>query len=332
MTSHRLVGVTLAEDAPRLCAAAPSAGLVCVEGDGLAALLAPARRPMAAWLQTRKAAMGDVLGFQKLLEALSAAGPVLPASHGSALVAPTDAAALLSAHSKALRRDLADYGARVQFQVEVRWEPTKAMAALKADGRMAGLNVALAHCDRQAFGVALQAFMESEKMRLAAEFQGRLSDVAREIVGLPLADDAAILNVAALIERSDERLLDKAVEAIDAAMPEALAIRYLGPLPAVSFASIVIAEQDKGALGLSQKRLGIGKGATAAETTAAYRNAMRQVHPDVAGALASADATADLAAAYAVALKAAAAPRTARGAPLLLDIRREGEGQTRGAA
>ncbi|MGL4241043.1 MAG: GvpL/GvpF family gas vesicle protein, partial [Beijerinckiaceae bacterium] len=192
--------------------------------------------------------------------------------------------------------------------------------------RLSGIDTALAARDRQALGAALQAMMEAERARLATEFRARLAIVSVDVAGLPLADERAVLNAAVLIDRDKESELDRAVEAIDATLPDVFAIRYLGPLPAVSFASIFIGQQDAGALKLSLGRLGVDERMSGEQIATAYRAAVRAVHPDVAGAQASADATADLAKAYAVAIRAAAAPRTAKGVPLLLDIRREGEG------
>ncbi len=325
MSALRLVGVTKVADAPRMRAAACT-DISVVEATGLAAILAPASKPIVAWLRTRKAAMEEMLAFQRLLESLSAVGPILPAAYGSTFVSQDDARALLRVYRPQLVRDLADFGGKAQFQIDVRWDPARAMAAFMADGRLVGLDRTLAQGDRRAFGAVLQALMEAERQRMGADFRARLAAASQDLVLLPLADETAILNVAALIERTGEAELDAAVKAIDASMPEALTIRYLGPLPALSFASIVVSEQDTGELALSLRRLGVPPDATEEAITAAYRRAMRDAHPDTAGAAASTDAAAALAAAYAIALKAATAPRTAKGAPLLLDICREGEG------
>jgi DnaJ-domain-containing protein 1 len=335
MSSYRLVGVTRPADAKRLLNASSAsrfAELTVVEAHGLAAVLTPARKPLAAWLQTRKAEMNGLLAFQKLLEAISADAPILPAAYGSALIETDQALALLTAHVGPLKDELEAYGSLVQFQIEVRWDPIKAMAVLKSDGRLAGLDFALANRDRAVFGSALQALMEAERHRLGSGFQAQLAAVARDTVRLPHADEAMLLNVAALIARIDEPALDKAVEAIDASMPDVLSIRYVGPLPAVSFANITIIEPEQGQLRKAHAILGTSGDASIDAVKQAFRLAMRQAHPDADGAQASSDAAANLAKAHALAIKAALAPRTAKGSPLLLDIRREGDATARNAA
>ncbi len=329
MSTHRLIGVT---DAAGAAEARKHAGLHIAEHGELAAILKPATKPLAAWLQTRKAEMSGLLEFQKLLEQLSSSIAILPAAYGSEFVSPADATALLAVHGAEISDSLASYGRLAQFQIEVRWEPAAAMARLKADGRLAGLDVALAGRDRKAFGEALQALMEAERLRMATGFAETLRDAAREVIRLPLADETTLLNAAALIAREDERKLDAAVERIDATMPDALKIRYIGPLPAVSFATITICTPDAARLSAARKRLGVDADALPNDVRARHRIAIKAAHPDTAGAIADADAAADLGKAYALALRAALAPRTAKGAPLLLDIRREGDGTARNAA
>jgi hypothetical protein len=327
MSTHRLVAVT---DIDHIGLAA-AAGLAAVEAHGLVALLLPARKPLAAWLQTRKAEMSGLLAFQRLLESLSAKGPMLPAAYGSALITAEDAEALLVANAAEIGDAFETFGGLLQFQVEVRWDAAKAMVRFKQDGLFSGLDAALATRDRQAFGAAVQALMEVERQRLALGFVELLGSAALDLVRLPLADEAMVLNAAALIARSGEPALDRAVEAIDATMPEALTIRQLGPLPAVSFATIAIVEPDAGKLAAARHALGVSAEARPHTVKMHYRMAMREAHPD-AGATAASDAAAALAQAHALALRAAMAPRSTAGKPLLLDIRREGDSTARQAA
>jgi hypothetical protein len=257
---------------------------------------------------------------------------VLPAAYGSALMTPDEARALLAAHADELRESFETYGSLVQFQVEARWNPEKAMSRFKQDGLFSGLDVALAGRDRRTFGSAVQALMEAERQRLALSFADMLRSSSRDVVRLPLADENMVLNAAALISREEESVLDRAVEAIDATLPDALSIRYLGPLPAVSFATITVVEPEKARLADARAVLGVTSASNAEEIKERYRFAIRKAHPDGRDAAAATDAAAALSRAHALALRAALAPRNARGQPLLLDVRREGDATARNAA
>jgi Gas vesicle synthesis protein GvpL/GvpF len=335
MSTHRLIGVVRPDQAAKMLATnqtVMAANVVAVESLGLTALLLPDRKPLVAWLQSRKSQMGALLTFEKLLEAISADSAVLPAACGSARIAPEQALALLTTHAAALTEALETYGALVQFQIQVRWDAVKAMAYLKNEGRLEGLDLSLANRDRKAFGLSLQLLMETERKRIGDNLYATLGRASRDSVRLPLDNETMVLNAAALITRDGEATLDHAVEAIDATIPDVFSIRYIGPLPAVSFANISITEPETGALAKAHVKLGTHHHASVEDIKTAYRHAIRQVHPDTGGLKASADAAADLAKASKLAMQAASAPRTAAGTPLLLDIRREGEGVHTGQA
>jgi Gas vesicle synthesis protein GvpL/GvpF len=337
MSTHRLVGVVRPDQAEKILATNQTviaANIISVEALGLTALLLPDRKPLAAWLQTRKSQMNALLTFEKLLETISTDCAVLPAACGSARIAPDQALALLTAHANSLMEALETYGSLVQFQIQVRWDAAKAMAHLKKTGRLDSLDLSLATRDRKAFGLSLQMIMETERKRIGEELQNILASASRDHVRLPLDDETMVLNAAALISRDGESALDQAVEAIDSMIPDVFSIRYAGPLPAVSFANITITEPETGSLAKAHVKLGTHQSASVEDIKSAFRNAIRQVHPDTGGKTASADAAAELAKANKLAIRAAIAPCTSAGVPLLLDIRREGEntGQTRTAA
>jgi hypothetical protein len=321
MSSHRLIGVATRDDAPRLLSlpAFAAARIESVEALGMAALLLPDAAPRLPWLKTRKAEMGGLLAFQKLLEATVGVAPLLPAAFGSERIDPFQALALLTAHARAISEALAETGGHVQFQIEVSWNPQTALGRLKADGAFDSLRTV----DRRALGLAVQTRMEAERSVLGDRFFGLLSGAGRDTLRLPLAGEKMLLNAAVLIDRAGEPALDAAVTAIDAALPD-LSVRYLGPLPAVSFASIAILSPSEGSLARARVVLGVAADAAPDAIKRAYREAMRIAHPDHGGSD-HGEAAAALSAAHALAARAAVAPRSATGRPLLLDIRREGD-------
>jgi hypothetical protein len=326
MTTHRLLGVTRPDYSAGLMAlpVLANAGLRIVEALGFAALIVPDKKPMAAWLQTRKAEMNGLLHHQQQLEAIAVAAPVIPSAYGSERLTPEQTLALLTLHARDIGTSLEAFGALRQFQIEMRWKPEAAMVHGRAQGWFNGIDPALAKTNRKAFGEAVQKVMEEARLALGLEARAMLETVASDIVSLPLADEAMVLNAAVVIDPAKEIWLDKAVETIDALMPD-LAIRYQGPLPAVSFASIAVQSPQQGLINRAEVLLGRGLADGRDAIKSAYRDAMKSAHADVTGANANTDKAAALARAQALLLKAADAPRGARGVPLLLDIRREGE-------
>ena len=79
--SHRLIGITRPEVAARLEASGGLAGatrLSFVTSLGLAAVLAPMPKP-GFFLFQRQRALRELVELQRILEALAAVGPLLPA-------------------------------------------------------------------------------------------------------------------------------------------------------------------------------------------------------------------------------------------------------------
>lgn len=281
--NFRIVGIVPPEAVRRVmsdCVVLREAGGQVVEALGLAAVLVPATVPVVSWLRTRKAALEDMLAFQRLLENISAHCPILPAAWGSALVTPQQMLGLLVTEPRVLTEALATYGALVQFQVGVSWNPEKVLAFHRCD---AGLNEArelgLAG-NRLAMGRSVQAFMETRRIALGSAFILHLSAASRDIIRLPVADETAILNAVALIDRSEETALDRAVDAIDATMSDALKIRYTGPLPALSFASLMVERPDADKLEKARMILGVSGDADAGSLQKTYYSLMKAVHTD----------------------------------------------------
>jgi Gas vesicle synthesis protein GvpL/GvpF len=316
--SFRIIGIVTPEAARRVmrdCVLLREAGGQVVE----------AKVTVASWLRTRKAALEDMLAFQRLLEDISAHCPILPAAWGSALVTPHQILGLLVTEPRVLNEALATYGALVQFQVGVSWNPEKVLAAYRGD---TGLNEArelgLAG-NKLAMGRFIQAFMETRRMALGTAFAAHLSAASRDLIRLPVADETDVLNAVALIDRSGEATLDKAVEAIDSTMSDALKIRYTGPLPALSFASLMVERPDTDKLAQARMVLGVSGDADAGSLQKIYYAMVKAVHTD------RSDETSmppDLAESYRLLRRVAEASARqpgSSGLPLLASIRRDGE-------
>jgi hypothetical protein len=142
----------------------------------------------------------------------------------------------------------------VQFQVTVRWMADRAPAA---------------------FGVQDQTALAAG---LRARIADRLAATGAETVGLPVAADV-LSNTAVLITRAQEAAFDAAVEDVDAIWTEGFAIRVIGPLPAVSFASLAIERVERNAIRAAQAAFGLTAAFDAAELKAARRTILMGAEP-----------------------------------------------------
>jgi hypothetical protein len=281
MSTYRLIGITTPQAADKLNATgAALAGtpLHVARYPGMAALLVKAEK--AGIFTTRKAALEQVLLFQRQLEAAQVAGPVVPAAFANPLLDDTEALRVMAVGHARLSGALEMFAGVKQYQITVSWNPPIAIAhcATQADFQAA---LAAAGDDAASRGAAIKALMEGARARLGAAAVEKLRSASSQLMQEPLGSETMVLNVVVLVETAREHLFDAALEDVDASFPD-LAIKQLGPLPPVSFASITI-ERPK-PQDIAKAKLTLNIDAVEAEALkSAYRNAMKLAHPDMAG-------------------------------------------------
>jgi hypothetical protein len=193
-----------------------------VAADRYAAVVAPAAFDPTAIRKTRDlrgAVARAALARQRALEALMAAGPLLPVAPGTS--APSDVSGFLAENDGLLARGFRRVGNGVQYQVTIAWDVARAAARFGA------------HSPREADSLAGIA------RELADEAESSLEAISRDAIRLP-ADEAGLLNMALLVGPEQVADLEAALERIDAIWPEGLRIRLVGPGPCVSFALLKV--------------------------------------------------------------------------------------------
>jgi hypothetical protein len=249
-----LLGITRPDTARLIMAESGSVAgemIKSVEAQGLAALLVPKpRRAVMAFLAPKNE-VKDQLIHQRLLESASQYGAIIPAASNMNVEDEWEALGLIVASQARFSGLLETMSDKVQFEIHI----TLDKAGMKAD--------ALAEVQRHNF------YTQSTSLLGAASFDHIL---------LPVAGNDDLLKAIVLIERSGEAALDQAVAAIDALLPDRLTIHYKGPLPALSFASIVLERPDHQELIKARTLLNVQDGADSEDVTAAYHSFVRQQH------------------------------------------------------
>ncbi len=254
-------------------------GVDAVHALGLAVLFGPP--PKKSLFQNGKVReLRQLVAFEQVLETLLRHGHVLPIAPGSVMDDEEDALAFLAANVSQLRNALNSYGGKVQFQVTIEWDPIKALERAKNRDDFGDIRRLAERDDRKALGRAVQRAMETERAALAERYAGMITAAAEDVIRLPVANAAGVVNLVAMIEHADEIRLDRAVEAVDASWPDALTIKYAGPLPALSFAGVRVERPDPGAIVAASARLGVTTDADPDDLRDAYRTAMKRAHPD----------------------------------------------------
>ncbi len=261
-----------------------------VEALGVAALVGPpAKLPFLQRGKVRE--LRRLLDFEQTLEAILPHGPLLAASPGACLRDARDALGFIAANITSLRGALNAYGDKLQFQVSIAWDPVAALAEARRRDDFGAIRRLAERDDRKALGRAIQSAMEAERAARGDRYAGMLAAAALDLIRLPLESADAVLNAAVMVDRAGEARLDRALEAIDASWAQALTIKCVGPLPALSFASVALERPDPNAIAAACARLGVDASAEPTRVRDAYHAIMKRVHPDVT-ALADNDAAA----------------------------------------
>jgi hypothetical protein len=298
--SQRLIAITRPEVAAKIEANGSKVGgtkLNFVTALGLTAVLATVPKPRFTFFPRRRMLL-DLLDVQRILEAIAAAGSVLPACPGTLLDDSSEALELICADASRLRGALEAFGATRQFQIIVTWDGPAMIGAIKSRADVIAAVAAAGASGRLAAGKALQAIMMAERERLSGEIFARLSPVVRDILAMPQDGEDCVANLVVLIDAHAETMLDAALTELDALLPGNSRVRCVGPLPAVSFAAVSLDRIDPDRIDAARRLLGVGYRLTTESVRSAWRSYAQTHHPDVAETSADAGEFGDASAAY----------------------------------
>jgi hypothetical protein len=291
--SQRLIAITRPEVAATLVANGSTIGgtkLNFVTALGLTAILAKVPKPRFTFFPRRRMLL-DLLDVQRVLEAIAAAGSVLPACPGTLLDDSSEALELICADASRLRGALEEFGAARQFQIIVTWDGPAMVDAIKSRADVVAAVAVAAPSGRLATGKVLQGIMMGERERLSARILAQLSPVVRDILAMPQDGEDCVANLVVLIDANAESMLDAALAELDALLPGKSRVRCVGPLPAVSFAAVSLDRIDPDRIDVARRLLGVGYRVTTESVRSAWRSYAQSHHPDVADlSAASADA------------------------------------------
>lgn len=295
-------------------------GLSAATGGGFAALFAQSAAQcggLAALIDRSGARMragAALVARQRVLERLLPHGDALAVAPGASLAAK-EAGAVLAAHSGLLAGTFCALAERVQYQVLIGWDPAAALRHWRGEPELAGLG---SGASPQTIASAAEAL----RSRIGAGFAATVAEAVEDAIALPLDGPERLANLACLLRPNELPALEAALEDVDAAWPEGLSIRLIGPTPALSFAAVTVecpaAEEEAAAAAL----LGVEPGAAGRVLRQAFRARVRSQHPDT-GAASGVDLDRLREAESLLARLAAARDASGLPHPILLGLRRE---------
>lgn len=198
--------------------------------------------PIAIYDPTRE----NVLGHERVTEAVMEEHTVLPMSFGTVFRTADDVVEFLKDTHDAMRDVLAQVRGKIEFGVQVNWDRDAVVRDIEAQGEeVARLK---SHIQRTASGSTYFARVQLGRLieRLLTE---RADSYVREIYDALRASAVAsklnkpigermILNAAFLVERSEAERFDARMREVARRYEGKLAFRYTGPWPPYNFVNV----------------------------------------------------------------------------------------------
>ena len=245
---------------------------------------------------------------QRVLERVMLDGTVVPVKFGTFCENAQDDAEvvrILRSGRKQFADALEGYAGKVEFDVAVSWADLKSvLVEIARDQTVVSMKARIAnHAEatveqRVRLGQLVKELLDQKNRAAADRLVVSLRTKWRNIVVNPTRDDSAVLNAAVLIGRAEEAEFDQVLEQLNRSYDDRLKFRRVGPLPPYSFATAEVKTVQAGRLDAARRLLGLGESASLAESKAAYRRLLHELHPDRNTDALAADRLGDISAAH----------------------------------
>ena len=242
---------------------------------------------------------------QRVLERVMLDSSVIPLKFGTYADDDGQVLEILRAGRNEFAAALESHAGKIEFDVAVSWPDLKSvLAEIARDETVVSMKARIAnHAEatveqRVRLGQLVKELLDQKNKAAAARLVVSLRTKWRNIVVIPTRDDSAVLNAAVLIDRAEEAEFDQVLEQLNRSYDDRLKFRRVGPLPPYSFATAEVKTVQAGRLDAARRLLGLGESASLAESKAAYRRLLHELHPDRNTDALAADRLGDISAAH----------------------------------
>jgi hypothetical protein len=191
----------------------------------------------------------SLMAHHHVLEEAMKLGDILPISYGTVATSDEDIVhTLLKGSADELHENLEHIHGRVELSLRVMWQQEQLFQEIVRDSAeigqlrdaIAGVPEDRTYHERIRLGELTSHAIVQKSEAERDEMLSVLIPLSADVRMNPHTSDTLIIDASFLVDRDREPEFDEAVQSIAEPRQERMTFRYLGPLPATSFVSVVI--------------------------------------------------------------------------------------------
>jgi hypothetical protein len=262
-----------------------------IRGNALAAVVGTAP-PIDFRALSRDDAVHYLLAHQRVVESVMRSSAALPVKFGTTLPDEAAVVRMLARGAPVLAAPLAEHSQHFQVELIVSWSIDDILREVAAEEPVVRLKAQIAaqaggatSDQRLAIGKLVKDSIDRRRESCRSRIVTTVRSVVADLVENAVMDDRMVANLALLLPQGASDALDRRLAELDQEFGSRLNFRCIGPLPPYSFATVEVSLPSFEAIDRARRALSLGETAGLAEIKFAYRQQIRQVHPDLIAAV-----------------------------------------------
>ena len=228
-----------------------------------------------------------LLAHQVVVEHAARGHTVLPVKFGTVLATSDEVGSLLSQGHSQFVEALAWIRDKVEIEVTATWDKQQIFQEISTEPEIIRASKAIAGKPEQQtlqeqiqLGRIVKASMDKHRSSYREQMIDFLTPVAIDIQPNPMVSDEMVMNVAFLVEETNQEEFDSCVKQLNDLFDNQINFRIIGPLPPYSFATVEVTRPNLEKIEAARQLLHLGKTFSELEVRKAYRHLAAENHPD----------------------------------------------------
>ena len=229
----------------------------------------------------------NLLRHQVVVEHIMKKHNVLPIKFGTVLATSAEVRNLLLQGYSQFVDTLSQIQDKVEVEIAATWDTTRVLQEISKEKDIVSAKEAIASKpaqqdlrERSLLGQMVKASMDRHRDSYRERMIDILKTMAVDVQRNALVSDQMVMNVAFLIEKSNQEQFDKSVRLLNDLFRDEVNFRIVGPLPPYSFAMVEVTKPSPDKLREARQLLQLGETSSEPDIRKAYRRLAAETHPD----------------------------------------------------